>query len=48
MERFCFEVPGIARKDDAIAYIQEFYEYGSDINVRKALAEHPEYMDMTF
>lgn len=32
MERFCFEVPGITRKDDAIAYIQEFYQFGSEIN----------------
>ena len=32
MERFYFETPGIARKDDAIAYIREFREYGSEIN----------------
>ena len=32
MERFYFEEPGITRKDDAIAYIKEFYEFGSDIN----------------
>ena len=32
MDRLCFEVPGIGRKDDAIAYINEFYEYQSDIN----------------
>ena len=32
MERLYFEVPGIGRKDDAIAYINEFYEYKSDIN----------------
>jgi len=32
MERFYFEVPGIGRKEDAIAYINEFLEYGSDIN----------------
>lgn len=32
MERFYFEVPGIDRKDDAIEYINEFYEYNSDIN----------------
>ena len=32
MERFYFEVPGIDRKEDAVAYIREFYEYGSDIN----------------
>ena len=32
MERFFFEVPGIARKTDAVAYISEFLEFGSDIN----------------
>ena len=32
MERFYFEVPGIARKEDALAYIREFREYGSEIN----------------
>lgn len=32
MERFCFEVPGIARKEDAIAFIKEFREYGSEIH----------------
>ncbi len=32
MERFFFEVPGIARKDDAIAYVNEFDAYGSKIN----------------
>ncbi len=32
MERFYYEVPSIARKDDAIEYINEFYEYNSDIN----------------
>ena len=32
MDRFCFEVPGPARKEDALDYIREFREYGSDIN----------------
>ena len=32
MERFYFEKPGIERKDEAIAFINEFYQYGSDIN----------------
>ena len=32
MERFCFEVPGLERRDDAVAYIREFQEYGSEIN----------------
>lgn len=32
MERFCLEVPGPARKADAIAFIREFREFGSEIN----------------
>lgn len=32
MERFYFEKPGIERKEEAIAFINEFYQYGSDIN----------------
>ena len=32
MDRLCFEVPDIGRKADAIAYINEFLEYGSAIN----------------
>lgn len=32
MDRLYFEIPGIGRKDDAIAYINEFREYGSQIN----------------
>ncbi len=32
MEKFYFEEPSIGRKEDAIAYINEFYEYNSDIN----------------
>ena len=32
MEKFYFEIPGISRKEDAIDYIREFLEYGSDIN----------------
>ncbi len=32
MERFYFEIPGISRKEDAIDYIREFLEYGSEIN----------------
>jgi predicted acetyltransferase len=32
MERFFFEAPTLKRKDDAVNYINEFYEYGSDIN----------------
>ena len=31
-ERFYFEIPSLKRKEDAIAYINEFHEYGSDIN----------------
>ena len=32
MEKFYFEAPSIGRKEDAIDYINEFYEYDSDIN----------------
>lgn len=32
MEKFYNEVPGIDRKEDAIAYINEFYEFNSNIN----------------
>lgn len=32
MEKFYFEVPSMNRKNDAIAFINEFYEFNSDIN----------------
>ena len=32
MERLFFEVPGIGRKEDAVAYINEFRAFRSDIN----------------
>lgn len=32
MERFFFEVPGIARKSEAIVFIGEFRKFGSEIN----------------
>ena len=32
MDRLYFEVPGISRREDAAAFINEFYEYGSEIN----------------
>ena len=32
MEKLYYEVPSIERKDDAIEYINEHYEYESDIN----------------
>lgn len=32
MEKFYFEIPNIQRKNDALAFINEFYEYKSDIN----------------
>lgn len=32
MEKFYFEVPSMDRKNDAIAFINEFYEFNSDIN----------------
>ena len=31
MERLYFEVPGTKRKDDAIAFVNEFAEYGSNL-----------------
>lgn len=32
MEKLYFEVPSIKRREDACEYIQEFYEYNSNIN----------------
>ena len=32
MEKFYLEEPCIKRKNEAIAFINEFYEYKSDIN----------------
>ena len=32
MDKFYFEIPDIGRKEAAIDYINEFHEYGSDIN----------------
>ena len=32
MEKFFFEIPSLKRKAEAVTYINEFYEYGSDIN----------------
>lgn len=32
MEKFYFEEPSIKRKEDAIDYINEFYDYNSEIN----------------
>lgn len=32
MEKLFFEIPGIGRKKDALAYIREFWEYRSAIN----------------
>lgn len=32
MEIFFFEVPSLERKEDAIAFINEFYEYNSEVN----------------
>ena len=32
MEKFYFEEPNINRKEEAIEYINEFYNYKSDIN----------------
>lgn len=32
MEKFHLELPSIGRKNDALEYIEEFYEYGSEIH----------------
>lgn len=32
MEKLKHEIPSLSRKEDAISYINEFYEYGSRIN----------------
>ena len=32
MERLKYEVPSLERKEDAINYIKEFYEYNSEVN----------------
>jgi len=32
MERLYYEIPGIARKEDAIDYVREFREYQSQVN----------------
>ena len=32
MDRLRLVVPDISRKEDAISYIQEFLDYGSEIN----------------
>ncbi len=32
MEKFHLELPSIGRKNDALKYIEEFYEYGSEIH----------------
>ena len=32
MEKLYFEIPSIERKNEAIEYINEHYEYKSDIN----------------
>ncbi len=40
MEKFYFEVPGAARKEDALAFIREFHEYGSDIHGAGGLSRY--------
>ncbi|MBQ9828399.1 MAG: hypothetical protein IJM62_06930, partial [Lachnospiraceae bacterium] len=42
MERLYYEAPGIERKEDAIDYIKEFYEYDSDINGTGGLHRYTE------
>ncbi|SCY75342.1 GNAT family N-acetyltransferase [Butyrivibrio sp. INlla14] len=49
-ETLRFEVPGIDRKDDAIEYINEFYEHNSDINgaggLHRYLDNYQEWLDL--
>lgn len=49
MEKFYYEIPGIDRKEDAIAYINEFYEFKSDINgtggLQRFLDNYEEWLD---
>ena len=40
MEKFYFEVPGMNRKEEAVEYINEFYEYNSDINGSSGLQRY--------
>ena len=40
MERFYFEVPGPGRKEDAIAFANEFREYGSEIHGESGLTRY--------
>ena len=40
MERFYFEIPNIFRKEDAIDYMKEFFEYNSNINGAGGLSRH--------
>ena len=51
MERFYLEVPGLERKEEAIAYIKEFLEYGSEVNGDGALdrryGEYEKWLRMT-
>ena len=37
MEKFYLELPTIGRKNDALEYIEEFYEYGSEIHGKGSL-----------
>ena len=49
MERFYFETPGPAREADALDYIREFREYGSQINgvggLHRYLADYGGWLD---
>lgn len=42
MDKFYFEIPDIGRKEAAIDYINEFHEYGSDINGSGGLHKFPD------
>lgn len=41
MEKFYLEEPSLERKEDAIAYIQEFYDHNSNINGTGGLQRFP-------
>ena len=40
MEKFYFETPTIKRKIDALEFVQEFYEYGVDLDGTGGLIKH--------
>ena len=46
MEKFYLEIPTMKRKDDAIAYINEHYLYGSNINGSGSLNKYTDHYDL--